>query len=632
MATKLPLAGGTMTGGLVVTAGNGDQLQLNNAGERFTQIGLQHSGTQNGALWLDDTDSMVDLYANTSHGIRLKTGGDNPRVTILSGGNVGIGDTSPSVKLDVYQSVVGIGVVDFRHVNGNRILLNPSYNYHDAYNHIFRGLNGTDTHMTIDNSGHVGIGTTSPTSYAGDADNLVIYSAAETGMTIVSGTASTGDIYFADGTGAQNRGFLQYHHADDSLRFGTAATIRMRIDSSGRVGINRTPTIANSKLEVGGADNVSLINVEASGVTGGMGIGSTGLQFFHGSSSKMTIDSSGNVVIGTSSAYSGAKLSVAGSAVLANGNQFVIGTFGTSGLQLIGTAGGDNIVGTMGSSEPLLFRTASAERMRIDSSGNVFIGSSSDSGTGYHRLSVDGFVRHKRDGDVVAVFDRDTSYGDLIYFRKDGGNVGSISVNSGYLGVGAGAVYLGYYTSGSTKSIIPMGNATGGAAVGAIDLGLTNANHKFKDLHLSGISYSAKNRIGTTAVINSSGEVLSVKSLSSGHSSFENNDAGNGTLYIENKETTANSYQPAIIIKSGGGNRGNIGVEYSTSTLGIAGHAGISLRTGNTSLNAATERLFISSTGNVGIGTSSPNSYTNQRVLTINGTTHSRIDLKLEEL
>jgi hypothetical protein len=93
--------------------------------------------------------------------------GGGERMRIDSTGNVGIGDSSPSVKLDVYQSTVGVGVVDFRHVNGNRILINPSYNYYDAYNHIFRGLNGTDTHMTIDDSGNVGIGTGSPTSGGG---------------------------------------------------------------------------------------------------------------------------------------------------------------------------------------------------------------------------------------------------------------------------------------------------------------------------------------------------------------------------------------------------------------------------------------------------------------------------------
>ena len=42
--------------------------------------------------------------------------------------------------------------------------------------------------------------------------------------------------------------------------------------NGGRIGINRTPAISNSKLEVGGADNVRLIAVEASGHTGGIGI------------------------------------------------------------------------------------------------------------------------------------------------------------------------------------------------------------------------------------------------------------------------------------------------------------------------------------------------------------------------
>ena len=80
---------------------------------------------------------------------------------------------------------------------------------------------------------------------------------------------------------------------------GNSVTERIRIDASGRVGINRAPTITNSKLEVGGADDVSLINVEASGNTGGIGIGSNGLQLFHGTSSKVTINSDGELGIGT---------------------------------------------------------------------------------------------------------------------------------------------------------------------------------------------------------------------------------------------------------------------------------------------------------------------------------------------
>ena len=75
----------------------------------------------------------------------------------------------------------------------------------------------------------------------------------------------------------------------------TASAERMRIDSTGRVGINRTPAISNSKLEVGGADNVPLINVEASGATAGIGIGGGSLKFFYGTSAKMNLSSSGNL-------------------------------------------------------------------------------------------------------------------------------------------------------------------------------------------------------------------------------------------------------------------------------------------------------------------------------------------------
>jgi hypothetical protein len=42
---------------------------------------------------------MFDIYANTSHGIRLKTGGDNTRLTVTSGGNVLIGTTTDAGQL-----------------------------------------------------------------------------------------------------------------------------------------------------------------------------------------------------------------------------------------------------------------------------------------------------------------------------------------------------------------------------------------------------------------------------------------------------------------------------------------------------------------------------------------------------
>ena len=74
------------------------------------------------------------------------------------------------------------------------------------------------------------------------------------------------------------------------------STERLRIDSSGRVGINRTPALAYSKLEVGGADNYPLINVEASGATGGMGIGSGVLRLYYGTVSRLNITDSTGVV------------------------------------------------------------------------------------------------------------------------------------------------------------------------------------------------------------------------------------------------------------------------------------------------------------------------------------------------
>ena len=90
----------------------------------------------------------------------------------------------------------------------------------------------------------LGIGTSSPSSFDQvGADDLVIGGGASGhGITLYTGTASSGGIAFADGTTTtdQYRGRLIYAHGNDSMRFFTSASERMRIDSSGNVGIGDT--------------------------------------------------------------------------------------------------------------------------------------------------------------------------------------------------------------------------------------------------------------------------------------------------------------------------------------------------------------------------------------------------------
>ncbi len=103
----------------------------------------------------------------------------------------------------------------------------------NAAQHIFK-VSNTEK-LRIDSSGRLLIGTT--TEGAGGADELTIAGPSNTGFTIRSGNTSEGNIFFSDGTsgGDEYRGVIRYAHNGNQFELFTDGSRHIIIDSSGRV-------------------------------------------------------------------------------------------------------------------------------------------------------------------------------------------------------------------------------------------------------------------------------------------------------------------------------------------------------------------------------------------------------------
>jgi hypothetical protein len=126
-------------------------------------------------------------------------------------------------------------------IDGTNTVANPAFTGADTDTGLQCGTNelklvtGGTARATIDDSGRLMLGTTTEGEHT--ADDLTVATSGDTGISIRSGTSSSGKLFFSDGTSSADeyRGFIQYSHSNNAMSFGTDSTERMQILSDGTI-------------------------------------------------------------------------------------------------------------------------------------------------------------------------------------------------------------------------------------------------------------------------------------------------------------------------------------------------------------------------------------------------------------
>ena len=195
---------------LVNRAGSGGPKFPNGVAEGFSVSGVVTATSYRG-----DGSQLTGIDASS-----LKDG-SNVKVQAVSGGANVTGNVAAT------GNVTAVDVT----ASGNVTAVDGTF----SGNLTVQGTTTTiDTAVTSVDSlavdGSVGIGTTNPGIFNGNADDLVIFGTGHQGLTIRSGAAHDGSIMFNDTDNANQRGIIRYIHTDDAMAFHTSGGEALRIN------------------------------------------------------------------------------------------------------------------------------------------------------------------------------------------------------------------------------------------------------------------------------------------------------------------------------------------------------------------------------------------------------------------
>jgi hypothetical protein len=483
-----------------------------------------------GALLTGASAYAAVLYTNSAVPLQFGTGG-TVKATLDSSGNLGIGTSSPGVRLDVATASgdciirVGNGTSQARFAVDNDGPYIYPLTSGDSSLRVFTPV-GSEA-MRIDSSGFVGIGTTSPSTIlhvnagaafdtnvrlqAGASGNHAKHTYSNVSNTVMwtSGYQSStgnfginvGDSFNATGITINTSGDVGIGTTSPGYKLQVNGTMAGVVASGANYTAIRTSDFYYMSVSADGLNTLSDSN------------GTAPMLFKTGNVERIRITATGDVGIGTSSP--GAKLTVndtnnipvrMGDITAAPVSQTAV-YVGVSTSALSGGNGDLVLIPRTSDARSVLFYTGNgtaAERMRIDSSGNVGIGTGSPTTiSGYTALEIN----NATNGAILDLAQADTMRGRLVatsssFTLETSGSIPLVFAptgteraridSSGNLLVGATA------TTNAAKMLVQFTSVSNGLY---LDETSNTSATQYMRFSQSGTVSGSITRVGTTAAV-----------------------------------------------------------------------------------------------------------------------------------